>query len=103
MNEIFRDMIYKNLINYIDDIMILSKNYKQHVETLREVLQGLQDQQFWLKESQCQFFTKRLDILGHILPPQGLTADPLKLQKIFDFPEPRDKRQFQEFIAIVNY
>ena len=48
MNATFRDMIYKDLIIYIDDIIISSRNYKQHVEALRMVLQGLQDQQFWL-------------------------------------------------------
>ena len=102
MNEIFRHMIYKDLIIYIDDIIISSRNYKQHVEALRKVLQRLQDQRFWLKESKSQFFTKRLDILAHIFTPEGLPADPLKVQKIFDFPEPRDKRQFQAFIGIVN-
>ena len=77
MNEIFRDMIFKDLIIYIDDITISSANYKEHVEALRRVLQLLQDQQFWLKESKCQYFTKRSEILGQILTPEGLSADPL--------------------------
>ena len=103
INETFRDMIYKDLIIYIDNIIFSSRNYKQHVEALRKVLQRLQDQRFWLKESKCQFFTIPLDILEHILRPAGLSADPLKLQEIFDFPEPRDKKQLQAFIGIVNY
>ena len=37
-----------------------------------------------------------------MLTPEGLSADPLKVQKIFDFPEPGDKKQLQEFIGIVN-
>ena len=44
MNAIFRDMIYNDLIIYIDDRIISSKNYKQCVEALRKVLQRLQDQ-----------------------------------------------------------
>ena len=103
MNEIFRDIIYKDLIIYVDDIIISSQNYMQHVEALRKVLLRLQNQQFWLKESKCQFFTKRLDILAYILTPEGLSADPLKVQKIVDFPEPEDERQLPAFIAIVNY
>ena len=92
MNEIFRDMIYKALIIHIDVIIISSRIYKQHVEALQKVLQRLQDQQFWLMESKCQFFTKRFDILDHILTPEGLPADLLKVHKIFDLPKPRDKR-----------
>ena len=102
MNEIFRDMTFKDLIIYIDDIIISSETYKEHAEALRRVLQRLHDQQYWLKESKCQFFTKHLEILGHILAPEGLSADPQKVRKIFDFPEPQDKKQLQAFIGIVN-
>ena len=79
MNEIFRDLIFKDLIIYIDDIIISSTTYMEHVEALRKVLQRLQDQQFWLKESKCQFFSKGLKSLAHILIPEGLSAD---LQKV---------------------
>lgn len=103
MNDIFWDMIYKDLIIYIDDIIISSKNYKQDVEALRKILQHLQDQQFWLKENKCQFITKGWEILGHILTTEGVSADALKIQKIFDYSEPGDKRQLQAFIGIVNY
>jgi len=55
-------MIIKDLVNYIDDIIIFSDTYDKHVATLRKLLQQPLDEKFWLKASQCQFFTKRLDI-----------------------------------------
>ena len=103
MNVILRDMIYKELIIHINDLIILRRNYKQHVEALRWVPQGLQDQQFWLQERTWQYLTKHSDIQRHISTPDGLSTDPLKVQKIFDFPEPRDKRYLQAFIGIVHY
>lgn len=103
MKEILSDMIHTDLIIYIPDIIISSRNYKQHVEAFRMVLQGLQDQQSGLKQSKCQFLSKRVDILVHIWTLTGLSADLLEVQKIFDFTEPRDKRLLQGFIAIVNY
>ena len=63
MSEIHRDMIYKDFKIYIDDSMISSRTYKQHVQALQTVLHRLQDQQFSLKASKCQFFNQRLDIL----------------------------------------
>ena len=45
MNEIFRDMIYKDLIIYIDDMFISSNNQKQDVDALWKVLLRLQRQQ----------------------------------------------------------
>ena len=92
MNEIFRPMILKDPIIYIDDIIIPRTTYKKHVETPRKVLQRLQDQQFCLKESKCQFFTKRLAILVHILTPEALLEDPQKVRKICNFPTPQDNK-----------
>ena len=99
MNNIFRDMICNHLITYIHDVIMSSKNYKQHVEALRQVLQRLQDQQFLLQESQCHSFTKRLDILEHILSPQGLSAEPLKVEKFFDVPESEISNNYKRLLG----
>jgi len=66
MYEIFQDMVFKDLVIYINDIIIFSDTYDEHVATLRQVLQWYLCEKFCLKASKCQFFTKRLDILGHI-------------------------------------
>jgi len=58
MYEIFKDIVFKDLVIYIDDIIIFSDTYDEHVATLRKVLQRLLDEKFWLKASKCQFFTK---------------------------------------------
>ena len=45
--EILQHMIFKDLIIYIDHIIISSATYKEHVEALRRLLQSLECQQFW--------------------------------------------------------
>ena len=103
INGIFRDMIFKDLIIYIDDIIISSVTYKEHLEAFRRGLLRLQDQECWLKQRKCQFFTKRFEILAHLLIPEGLSADLQKVRKLFDFLEPQEKRQLQGFIGLVKY
>jgi len=85
MYEIFKDMISKVLVISIDDIIIFSDTYDEYVATLRKVLQWLLDEKFWLKASKCQFFTKSLDILEHILTVDGLHMDPKKRKEVLDF------------------
>ena len=60
MNDIVHDIRFQDLIIYIDAIIISSTTYKEHVEAVQRVLQALQHQQFWLKQSKCQFCNKRL-------------------------------------------
>ena len=51
MYEIFKDMVFKDLVIHIDNIIIFSDTYDEHVATLRKVLQRLLDEKFWLKAS----------------------------------------------------
>jgi len=103
MYEIFKDMVFKDLVIYIDDIIIFSDTYDEHVAILRKVLQRLIDEKFWLKASKCQFFTKRLDILGHILTPDGLHMDPKKRKKVLDFKVPRNRRELRGKLAVIIF
>ena len=48
MHENFKDMVFKDLVIYIDDIIIFSDTYDEHVDTLRKVLQRLLNEKFWL-------------------------------------------------------
>lgn len=74
MNEIFTHIIEKDLIIYIDDIIISNSNYKDHVAAIHRVGQQLQDEPLWLKQSKWDFFTRLLDILRHILILEGRSA-----------------------------
>jgi len=103
MYEIFKNMVFKDLVIYLDDIIIFSDSYDEHVASLRKVLQRLLDKKFWLKDSKCQFFTKCLDILGHILTLNGLHIDPKKRKKVLDFKVPRNRRELRGILSIVIF
>ena len=53
MYEIFKDMVFKDLVIYSHDIIIFSDTYDEHVVTLWKALQWLPDQKVWLKASKC--------------------------------------------------
>jgi len=103
MYEIFKYMVFKDLVIYIDDSIIFSDAYYEHVATLRKVLQRLLDEKFWLKASKCQFFTKPLDILGHILTPDGLHIDPKKRKKVLNFKVPSNRRELRGILSVVIF
>src|SRR5437016_12926204 len=98
MNDIFKDMRYNGLAIYIDDLIIYTKPYEEHVALLRKVLRRLGNNKFWLKESQCQFFTKRARLLGHVITPEGQQADLAKITKIMDTPAPKNQKELSALI-----
>ena len=77
--------------------------YEEHVRDLKKVLQQLEEQKFYLKESKCQFFMRKLGILGHISTADGLHVDLKKRNTILEFPPPTHNKDLQGFLGVVHY
>jgi hypothetical protein len=67
MNSVFMTELGKFVVVFIDDILIYSKNEKEHVEHLRIVLQCLRDHQLYAKFSKCEFWLDSVKFLGHTI------------------------------------
>ena len=52
---------------YLDDIVIYSKTWKEHLEHLRQVLQKLDEAGLAAKPRKCQFATKQCSYLGYVV------------------------------------
>jgi len=103
MYEIFKDMVFKDLVIGIDDIIILSDTYDEHVVTSRKVLQWLLDEKFWLQASKCQFITKHLHILEQILTRDALYMHPKKHKKVLDFKIPHNHEELQDILSVIIF
>ena len=47
--------------------------------------------------------TDKVEVLGHIITPVGLSADSVKIGKVMEFQIPHDRKMLQVFVGIVNY
>ena len=56
MNNVLSKFLDKFVLVFIDDILIYSKNRKEHEEHLRLVLQVLREHHLYAKFSKCNFF-----------------------------------------------
>ncbi|XP_060103255.1 uncharacterized protein LOC132577484, partial [Heteronotia binoei] len=69
MNDIFRDLLDRFTIIYLDDILIYSHNPAQHAEHVRQVLQRLRAHGLYAKLEKCDFDLRSVEFLGHIIGP----------------------------------
>jgi hypothetical protein len=72
MNHIFRGQLRKYLLVFFDDILIYNKTWDEHLAHLGEVLDIMQAQSLYAKESKCEFGMRELLYLGHIISEQGV-------------------------------
>ena len=104
MNDIFREEIAEGwVVIYMDDILVFSKDKKQHQEQVKRVLEKLRRHQLSLKAEKCYFDKEEIDFLGLIITEKGIRMDPNKVKAVTTWPTPTTKRELQQFLGFVNF
>ena len=70
MTDILEDFNFA--IAYLDDIIIFSKTPQEHLSHIRKVFEKLRSAKLSMKMSKCNFFSKEIQYLGHILSAKGI-------------------------------
>ena len=74
---------------YVDDILLASRTYSEHLEKLDRVLTRLEEARFVLRPSKCSFMQRQSKYLGHIIDENTVfdqTHPKFKLSKTFPVP-----------------
>nr|GFB05426.1 reverse transcriptase domain-containing protein [Tanacetum cinerariifolium] len=61
----------KFMIVFIDDILIYSKDEKEHEEHLKAILELLKKKELYAKFPKCEFWIPKVQFLGHVIDSQG--------------------------------
>ncbi|KAL0150390.1 hypothetical protein M9458_054207 [Cirrhinus mrigala] len=103
VNEVFRDMLNRYVIVYIDDILIFSNSLAEHVQHVRAVLQRLIQHQLYAKEEKCQFHQQSIAFLGYVISPEGVAMDDSKVKAVREWPRPKTLKELQRFLGFSNF
>lgn len=76
MNLIFRRLLHRGVLIFMDDILIYSKTLEEHMQLLCEVFDVIRANQFFIKLSKCSFAQEEVEYLGHIISSQGVATEP---------------------------
>jgi hypothetical protein len=88
---------------YLDDIIIVSRTFDEHLDTLREVFKRLRAARLRINTEKCRFCTESIKYLGHVIDRAGIRTDPEKTSTIINWPAPRTVRQVRQFLGIASW
>ena len=93
----------ENVLIYIDDILITSKTFNEHIELVESVLLTLENHGMKIKVAKCKFFQDNVEFLGHHVSRTGLSKSKVYLDQISKFPKPETISQLRSFLGIINF
>nr|GEZ48038.1 hypothetical protein [Tanacetum cinerariifolium] len=87
MNRVCKPYLDRFVIMFIDDILLYSKNRKEHEGHLKLILKLLKEEELYAKFSKCEFWLSKVQFLGHVNDSEGIHVDPVKIEAIKDWDE----------------
>ena len=103
MNDIFRPYLRKFILVFFDDILIYSPTWDCHFNHVRQALEILKQQQFFIKASKCNFDQQELEYLGHIITCHRVKVDDRKIASMVSWPQPQNISEFRGFFSLTGY
>ncbi|CAF1178999.1 unnamed protein product [Didymodactylos carnosus] len=99
MNNIIGYKCWDFVVVYLDDIIIFSNSFEEHIKHLNEILSTLNQHQFQLNPKKCLIVTQQVEFLSHIITSDYIQPSNDRIQAIRDMPEPRTLSQANRFIG----
>ena len=93
----------KFAVNYIDDILVFSRTFDEHMSHLSMILEAIQKEGFRIKFSKCSFAKDLVKYLGHIIQHNSIKPLQDYLIAVKHFPTPKNKKNIRQFLGKINY
>ncbi|GKD62229.1 putative reverse transcriptase domain-containing protein [Tanacetum coccineum] len=88
MNRVWKPYLDKFVIVFIDNILVYSKDKKEHEKHLKIILELLKKERLYAKFSKCDFWLDSVQFLGHVIDRNGVHVDLAKIEAIGNWVAP---------------
>ena len=103
MQAVLSSLEWHSCFAYLDDILVASHTFDNHIRHLREVFGCLNEAGLQLKPKKCLLLRDEVPYLGHVISTQGIRPDPGKTEKVKLFPTPSDVTTLRQFVGLASY
>ena len=88
---------------YVDNIIIYSETFEQHIHTLDQVLNLADEANLSLRADKCEFAKPEVEFLGFLINGREIRPTPTNVAKVAGFPSPTTRKKLQSFLGVANF
>ena len=96
-------LTWETCLVYLDDVIIWSSNFNEHLAHLRLVFERLRAAKVKLKRKKCSFLKQSVNFLGHVVSAKGIEKDPEKTRVVREWPTPTSVGEVRSFLGLASY
>ena len=82
VDTLLRGIQYRNVLAYIDDIIVIGQTVEECCDNLMEVLVRIRRAKLKLNQEKCELFKTQITYLGHVVSAKRICTDPKKVKAV---------------------
>ena len=102
MKKVLCSQLQRNIIAYVDDVVVMSRYKEDHIKDLQETFANLRSIRLKLNPEKCVFGVSKGKMLGYIVSSEGIRANPDKTKAIMLMAEPSNKKEVQKLTGRIT-
>ena len=103
MDRVLASLHWETCLFYLDDIIVFSSTWEEHLAQLRQVFERLRHANLKLGADKCTFEAKEVNYLGHRVTEKGLLPDSSLLAAIREILPPKMATEVHSFLGLASY
>lgn len=103
MMAILQSFNNKQVAVYLDDIIIMSRNFEEHLDLVSKVMKVLSEHGVKINAKKCQWFRREVVFLGHIVGEGGVRKSDEYTEAVRNHKKPLTVKELRSFLGVINY
>ena len=103
MDRVLHGLQFKACLCYLDDVLIYTETFEQHLEVLNDVFRRFRNAGLKLGPRKCVFATQSCIFLGHQISKDGIHPPPNRVDALLKIPPPKNQKELRRIIGMFNW
>lgn len=103
MQTSMNDLVFQILLIYLDDLLVYSRTFAEHLQRLQMVFDRLREVGLKLNPKKCNLVRTSVEFLGYTVSGQGIATSDSKVKAVAEWPTPKTVKDVRSFLGLASY